>query len=471
MNEPTPSILDLTLRSFRRAFGMYSHDSTPLTDGLDPALPETDAGRVRRQIDHCLEARGGEVSARGRAAGLGEAYLALDSGGRRRFLELLAREYDLDADRVNEAIHAREQAQDRVSQRRTEAELRDVLVPPRIKLLRQFNGLSQGVKFLVDMRAELLSFASDDPELRAFDTDLHRLLTSWFDVGFLELRRITWDTSAALLEKLIEYEAVHAIRSWEDLKHRLEADRRCFAFFHPNMPGEPLIFVQVALVDGMSNSVQSLLDENAPMGAAEDANAAIFYSISNCQDGLAGVGFGNFLIKRVVSDLVHDLPNLKTFATLSPIPGFRGWLARAMLDADSKLLSDSESATVAAVTGTTGNAERALATVLEQTGWQDDEKTEAAMRPILLRLCARYLLNERRGVGALDRVAHFHLSNGARIERINWLADTSDKGMAQSAGMMVNYCYVLDKIEQHHESYTGNGKVASNAAVRKLLKG
>ena len=240
MNDHTPGILDRTLRRFRRA---WSLGRGPLKDGVAPDLPDGDADRLRKQIDACLEARGGQVSARARAAELGEAYLVLDQTGRRRFLEILAREYDVDPAEVDTAIQARQEAGDEVDKRRAESYLREVLVPPRVKLLSQFNELSQGVKFLVDLRAELMMFAAEDMRLQALDADIHALLASWFDIGFLDLKRITWETPATLLEKLIEYEAVHAIKSWDDLKNRLGDDRRCYAYFHPRMPDEPLIFV------------------------------------------------------------------------------------------------------------------------------------------------------------------------------------------------------------------------------------
>ncbi|MCK5363143.1 MAG: malonyl-CoA decarboxylase family protein, partial [Gammaproteobacteria bacterium] len=233
MNDHAPGILDRTLRRFRRAWRLGGTGSGLLKDGVAPDLPDADADRLRRQIDACLEARGGQVSARARGADLGETYLVLNPEGRRRFLEILARDYDVSTEAVDAAIVARQEAEDEVERRRAESYLREALVPPRVKLLSQFNELSQGVKFLVDLRAELMMFAAEDVRLQALDADIHALLASWFDIGFLDLKRITWETPATLLEKLIEYEAVHAIRSWDDLKNRLGDDRRCYAYFHP----------------------------------------------------------------------------------------------------------------------------------------------------------------------------------------------------------------------------------------------
>jgi len=468
MNDHAPGILDRTLRRFRRAWRLGGMGSGLLKDGVAPDLPDSDADRLRRQINDCLEARGGQVSARARAADLGETYLVLNADGRRRFLEILAREYDVNSASVDEATAARQQAKDEAGRRSAEIYLRGTLVPPRVKLLGQFNELSQGVKFLVDLRAELMMFAAEDVRLQALDADIHALLASWFDIGFLDLKRITWETSATLLEKLIEYEAVHAIRSWDDLKNRLGDDRRCYAYFHPRMPDEPLIFVEVALVKGISDNIQGLLDEEAPPGDPEDADTAIFYSISNCHLGLAGVNFGNFLIKRVVDDLVRDLPNLKTFATLSPIPGFRDWVSEHTDGHQMKLFEDSEFQSLEAVTGE-ADPVAAIESLLEQPDWINRSDLTSILEPILMRLCARYLVQSRNGQRARNRVAHFHLANGARIERIDWLADTSPRGLAQSAGLMVNYRYKLEDIERNHEAYTGKGEVIAGPTVRKLL--
>jgi len=270
------------------------------------------------------------------------------------------------------------------------------------------------------------------------------------------------------LEKLIAYEAVHEIQGWNDLKNRLEADRRCFAFFHPRMPDEPLIFVEVALVNGMAGNIHALLDESAPLGDANTADAAIFYSISNCHRGLAGISFGDFLIKRVVELLTAELPRLKIFSTLSPVPGFRAWLDKQRQRPD--LLQPIEAKALALATGN-GSAGPDLLQLLDRPGWHDDAVLSGVLRDPLLRLCAQYLLQEKgRGNRAADPVAHFHLTNGARVERLNWLGDTSEKGLQQSAGVMVNYLYRLDHIEANHEAYRGEGKVAAASGVRHLLR-
>jgi len=309
--------------------------------------------------------------------------------------------------------------------------------------------------------------------LAALERDLKRLLASWFDVGFLELRRITWDSPASLLEKLISYEAVHAINSWTDLKHRLGKDRRIFAFFHPKMPDEPLIFVQVAFVNGIAGNIQVLLDESTPSLDPQEADTAIFYSISNAQAGLAGISFGDFLIKRVVQLLLSEFKGLKTFATLSPLPGFRKWLeAEFKTEADKTLVSltPTERKSLSLADGAVDRV--ALSALLERADWREDARLAEPLAKILQRLSAVYLVEAKRRPGvALDPVARFHLSNGARIERLNPLANISDDGMAQAYGMMVNYRYKLKDIEANHEAYRGEGEVRTSSAVQGLLKG
>jgi malonyl-CoA decarboxylase len=461
------SLLDRTLV---RLVNMWRDLSDTVTGTVDASLSaDGDIRRLRDQMRACLDARGGEVSARGRAAALGQTYLGLDGRGRERFLRVLAGAFDVDRKQVDSAVKALLECP---PERRPHAEavLRDALEPPRIRLLMQFNALPEGVKFLVDLRAELMAHARKDGTLAALDEDLRRLLSSWFDIGFLELRRITWNAPATLLEKLINYEAVHEIRSWEDLKNRLDSDRRCFAFFHPRMPDEPLIFVEVALVNGLADNVTVLLDESAPLvDPKRNANTAIFYSISNAQRGLAGISFGGFLIKRVVDLLAGELPGLRNFATLSPIPGFRQWLD-AKLDAREPLLPAAEARKLTEATKV-GNDADALRFALNLPDWRSNSALTDALQAPLVRLCAHYLVNEKgRGDRARDPVAHFHLTNGARVERINWLADTSERGLRASAGLMVNYLYELDRIEENHERYTGEGRVTASSAVTRLLK-
>jgi malonyl-CoA decarboxylase len=424
---------------------------------------------LEAQMQACLAGRGGEVSARNRAAKLAQTYLTQDEAGRKEFLRTLAG-FDSDADAVASAYSKVQAASDPAERATAKAALRRALEPPRLKLLTQFTSIPDGRKFLVDLRGSLLKVRGTDKLLTALDADLRGLLAAWFDIGFLELQRIDWNSPAALLEKLVDYEAVHAIRSWRDLKNRLDSDRRCYAFFHPRMPGEPLIFVEVALVKGLSGSVQDLLDEKAPVQDTARADTAIFYSISNCQAGLAGISFGNFLIKRVVEELSSEFRNLKTFATLSPIPEFRRWLDPRLAKDEPGLLSDDEASSLAsAFPAETGCA--ALAGILGKRHWWRDVALRKTAEPVLTRLAARYLMVEANGKRAKDPVAHFHLSNGARVERLSMAGDTSDKGAKESATLMVNYLYDPGKIEDWHEDYAGEGKRNASTAVRKLARG
>ncbi len=473
MATPQPSrLFDRTLRHLRERWReIAGANRVRLTgDAFHPELPDPDLARVRERMRECIEGRGGEVSARARAADLGRLYLALDDSGRRRFLGLLARDFGPDHAAIAEAAQGLLDAgADPRALAHAEARLRDALAAPRLRLLTQFNVLPEGVKFLVDLRAVVMRLARDDVEMAGLDEEMRRLLASWFDVGFLDLRRITWDSAAALLEKLIGYEAVHAIRSWQDLKNRLDSDRRCFAFFHPRMPEEPLIFVEVALVRAMADNIQVLLDEAAePLDPAE-ASAAIFYSISNAQRGLAGISFGSFLIKRVVDELAAAFPRLQVFATLSPMPGFRAWLDPLLADGTHDLFAPLEAQALMKLADTSSGA-AGLAKLL--TGdWATDEAARQAVQAPLMRLGARYLVRETRPDGRpRDPVARFHLANGARIERLNWLADTSEKGLSESTGLMVNYLYRQSEIEANHEAYEGEGRVTVSGAVSGLLK-
>ena len=425
---------------------------------------------IEQQMRSCLEGRGGEVSARNRAAGLAQTYLSLDEAGRIEFLHTLCG-FDSDPEVVAAAFASVQSQTDPAGRAAATAGLRRALEAPRLRLLSQFTTIPEGMKFLVDLRALLLTRTRGNKQLAALDSDLRGLLASWFDLGFLDLARIDWSSPAALLEKLVAYEAVHAIRSWTDLKNRLDSDRRCYAFFHPRMPNEPLIFVEVALVTGLAGSVQTLLDEAAPLLDPNGADTAIFYSISNCQRGLAGISFGNFLIKRVAELLSAEFRNIKTFATLSPIPGFRAWLDETLKKDAPPPFSEEETAALRAAIPDAETGAAALAAILKRRGWFNNPELLAATEPVLARLCAGYLLTASAGKRARDPVAHFHLSNGARVERINTLGDTSDKGSKESATLMVNYLYDLLKIEDWHEDYAGEGKRNASVAVRRLARG
>lgn len=469
-NDQPTNFIDRTLSNLRQAWSGLSDSTRYMITGLPrPELPEDDLERVRQQMEDCLTVRSDEVSARARAAGLGRTYLALDETGQLRFLKLLAENYGVDRPAVDDAIEGVRAAKDAEARARAEAKLRRALEPRWRRLLKRFTTLPEGVKFLVDMRVVMLEHARSEPAIKALSDDLKEMLAAWFDVGLLELKQITWESPATILEKLIAYEAVHEIRSWDDLKNRLDSDRRCFAYFHPAMPAEPLIFVEVALLPDMAANVADILDADAPMGDVSAATTAIFYSISNAQKGLVGISFGNFLIKRVVELLKHDFPNLKKFATLSPIPGLAKWTAKT-LEENSFELTNQERKALGQVADGKTDAEL-LTSALGRSGWHEDEHLAAALQGPITRMAAQYLYGDRRADGkAKDPVAHFHLSNGARMERLNWLGDTSKKGLAQAHGMMINYLYRLSDIETNSGAYSATGKIAVSSSVKPLVR-
>lgn len=410
--------------------------------------------QAQRRADRLGELLRTLISERGEATGAALArralalYRVLDAPGRSHFFQILARDFSPDRERVLEAAQAYHRDPSPVNLASLEREAE----PPRQEVFRRMNMAPGGTTLLVDLRAALLEEMKRRPELIVVDHDLTHLLGSWFNRGFLELRRIDWSTPAAILEKLIAYEAVHEIRGFPDLKRRLERDRRCFAFFHPALPDEPLIFVEVAFVNEMPNEVAPILALESAVVDPRRARCAVFYSITSCQPGLKGISFGNFLIKQVAADLQSELPNLKTFATLSPIPGLRAWARKALEDMQH---------------GT--DETQGLRATLFALASENSTPPEAA-RESLTGLAAWYLTRERSGVQAADAVARFHLGNGARLERINWAADPSPKAVAQSFGIMVNYVYDLDQVERNHEEYVNKRRVVASPSVERLAR-
>jgi malonyl-CoA decarboxylase len=411
----------------------------------------------RQAIAACLDAAGSEVVGRLHAIELAARYQELTSEERQQFLTLLADEFGPAPDAIATAIENWESVRDTGARIDAQRQLRRALRPPYRRLFTQFHAVPDRAKFLVDLRADLLAIVSRSPQLQALDDALVFVLRSFFDFGFLKLEQITWNSSAALLEKLVAYEAVHAIRSLEDLRNRLDSDRRCYALFHPSMPGEPLAFVEVALVGGLANSIQGLLDEKAPVGDPHAADTAIFYSISSPQRGLRGISFGEYLIRGAARRLRQDLPQLETFATLSPIPGFRVWLEnRLARDGDDFVLQ-------------TDPVRKRLQEILEDRESLRDAGSEAALASTLEKLCARYFHATRADGTPIDPVARFHLRNGARIEAIHAHADTSHKGLRQSLGLMVNYRYVPETLESNQATYETEQAIHAADAVRSLL--
>jgi malonyl-CoA decarboxylase len=392
----------------------------------------------------------GEASGTAMARGVLDRYRHLDEVGRLSFFETLARNYGPDRERLAQAIETwRAQPSDEDA-----SDLHFASEPRRQELIRRLNRAPGGTSALVAMRADLLRLMNGHKDLAALDRDVVHLLSSWFNRGFLVLRRIDWQTPANILEQIIRYEAVHEIRDWDDLRRRIDpADRRCYAFFHPALVDDPLIFVEVALTEAIPGAIAPLLAEDRAPVPIERARTAVFYSISNTQRGLGGISFGSFLIKQVVEELRRELPKLENFVTLSPVPGFMQWLKQA----SDVPVSDEE---------------RALLENLEKPDWFEDTELTSQLRAVLEPLAAHYFLKARTSKGRLiDSVARFHLGNGARLERIDWLGDLSPKGLRESAGLMVNYLYRLEDIEKNHEAYANQGEVIASGAVRKLLKG
>ena len=388
----------------------------------------------------------GEASSVALAREIIELYGRMAGSERTAFFERVVSEFGPKAD----AIVAAAQAFIATRQAAAYDRLAAAVEPPAQELFRRLNTAPGAIRVIVKMRGDLLTLLDDRPHLQPLDRDLQHLFHSWFNPGFLEFERISWRTSAAVLERLIEYEAVHEITGWDDLRRRLGDDRRCFAFFHPVLPDEPLIFVEVALTRGLPDAIGPLLE--APLaGAAGPANTAVFYSINNCQRGLVGITFGNFLIKQVVDSISAELPEVGVFATLSPVPGFRRWLEETLHDPGSPLLAPSERRQLAGL------------------AWIPDDLRQPAVKSLLLGLCAHYLLEARRNGHAADPVARFHLGNGASIERILGGADLSEKGVRQSAGIMVNYLYRAEDIIANHEAYVHETRIAASTSVKRLL--
>jgi malonyl-CoA decarboxylase len=421
----------------------------------NPDDPRVRAARTRdvdRTIELCraLLTERGEVSGARVAAEVLGAYQRLSEEEVEWFFDRLVTTFSVDAETVRQAAAAY----------RLDASpanllaLQEAVEPPRQELFRRCNMAPGGTAVLVEMRRRLLRTLGDHPHRAEIDADLTHLFRSWFNRGFLTLARIDWQTSAVVLERLIQYEAVHQIQGWHDLRRRLESDRRCYAFFHPALPQEPLIFIEVALTRAVTAQVQPLLDPDSRVDDPARATCAIFYSITNCQQGLRGVSFGNVLIKQVVDDLGKEFPNVRTFATLSPIPGFRSWLAERAATAPESI----------------SPALARLVAKGDDIAAADIAAVPGALREEMMQRCARYLISMDDGRGVQDPVARFHLANGARLERLNWMGDTSATGLRRSYGLTVNYEYRLAHLERNHDAYANQFRVASSTAFRQLTK-
>ncbi|MGA7104364.1 MAG: malonyl-CoA decarboxylase [Candidatus Deferrimicrobiaceae bacterium] len=437
-------------RFLRNLFRSFSENVGGLLDRLGPA--KTGKKDILPLAETLLSGRG-EASDVAVARQFLTAYDGLTEGAVLSFLTLLDRQFGPDQARLDQALsNLRDKPTAKAAR-----EMYEAAEPKRLELFRRINLAPGGTKGLLQMREDVLRNLSAHAELASVDEDFKHLFASWFNPGFLVLRRLDWTTPANILEKIIRYEAVHEIANWDDLRRRLEpADRRCFAFFHPTMEDEPLIFVAVALTSDVPEAIAPLLADHRNPIPAGDAACAVFYSISNCQVGLKGVPLGDFLIKQVVEELKQELPSLKTFVTLSPVPDFMRWLTQER----GKEASDH-----------VAEGDKPLLALLDRPDWHLDEDAANSLKSVLFPAVAAYLLVVRTESGKpIDPVARFHLSNGARLERIHWLSDLTPKGLRQNAGFMVNYLYELDRIERNREAFDQHGEIASSHAVRKHLR-
>ena len=418
-----------------------------LTSPASPARQRQvrDAGQVIAACRTLLSTRG-EASGVRRAADVLNAYRSLEPAALHDFFERLASEFSPDSAEIERAADAYKTESSQANLVRLQA----AVEPPRQELFRRLNLAPGGTALLVQMRAQLLEHLNDHPQWTVIATDLAHLFRSWFNRGFLVLQRIDWRTPAIVLERLIQYEAVHQIQDWRDLHRRLEADRRCYGFFSPALPDDPLIFIEIALTRGMPAMVQPLLDPDTAISDPAKADHAVFYSITNCQKGLRGVSLGALLIKQVAEDLGRDLRWLRTSATLSPVPGFSKWLAGGEFPAGKRVSPE-------------------LATLIDRLKQGEaPDVSNRALQTEITRLCAYYLLQAKRGAAPLDSVARFHLANGARLERLNWMGDTSATGLGSSLGFTVNYVYRLGEVEDNHEAYVKEHRVVASRALQQL---
>ena len=428
-------------------------------EALSPRVLRRTLGALQAIVDSQIS----EVEGGRRAGDLALWYDTATLAQRRDCWLLMSEQFAPDPKKVQAARGQYDAAQNTPDEGAAEIRLRRALVSPRTRLLQRFAVSSGGMRFLVQMRCELLPHLKTEKRLLALDAELENLFSTWFDIAFLELRRISWDSPASLIEKLIKYEAVHDIRDWNDVKNRLDSDRRCYGFFHPQLLNEPLIFVEVALLHALPQAIFPLLDESAAAEDISKATTAIFYSISNTQPGLRGVSFGDSLIKRVVETLKVEFPSLKTFATLSPIPGLRPWLSKnagAMLD---KLDAKARTALAQSV-GTEAITAPQLLVAFDKPLALD---AKSPLGHMLMQCAAHYLTCEMVDGKPVDPVARFHLGNGARIERLNWVGDPSTKGIKQSFAMMVNYVYDLQRLDKYRTGF-GKGKIAASRDIQGL---
>ena len=446
-----------------RARSTHERLKATLRQGNEAQSPRV-LRRTLQELQAIIDPRVGEVEGGRRAKAIAAWYVDATAALRRDLWLLMSEQFVADPQKVKAAQAQFAAAVGTADEAVAEVNYRRATVSRRRRLLQRFSVYPGGIQFLVDLRADMQPSLKQDKRLLALDVEMEYMFSTWFDVGFLDLRRISWDSPASLIEKLIKYEAVHDIKSWADVKNRLDSDRRCYGFFHPRLPDVPLIFVEVALVDAMASDITPLLDELAADANLASATTAIFYSISNTQAGLRGVSFGDSLIKRVVESLKDEFPRLKTFATLSPIPGFRSWLAKNA----TVLLGGLDEKECAALGRAVGFEPPGAIHFLSAAEHALQLPEKSPVRQMLMRCAAHYLGQALDDGKPLDPVARFHLGNGARIERLNWAGDPSVKGLKQSYGVMVNYLYDLNRLDKHR-SQLALGKIPVSGAVQQLF--
>lgn len=428
----------------------------------EEALSPRALRRTLEELQAIIDTRVSEVEGGRRAQALADWYANALPAERHDMWLLMSEQFVADPQKIKKAQAQFAAAVGTPDEGAAEVIYRRATVSPRRRLLQRFSVNHDGIRFLIAMRAEMQPVLKTDKRLLALDVEMEYMFSTWFDVGFLELRRISWDSPASLIEKLIKYEAVHDIKDWADVKNRLDSDRRCYGFFHPRLEGEPLIFVEVALMDSMADCITPLLDEAKAPDDLSRATTAIFYSISNTQPGLRGVSFGDSLIKNVVETLKAEFPKLKVFATLSPIPGLRAWLGRNAGRLADELRPKPRAALAQALGAEPETA--SLIAAFEQAQGLDDK---SPVRRFLLHCAACYLARELKDGRPLDPVARFHLGNGARVERLNWAGDPSSNGLRQSYGLMVNYLYDLKRLDKHR-SQLAQGQIPTSGLIEDL---
>jgi malonyl-CoA decarboxylase len=440
-----------------------SRKVTKLQEVITPLLVAKTSRRTLEELKAIIDPNVSEVEGGKRAKRVADWYAKAPVEYKRECWLLMSEHFMADPEIAKKAQAKYAAAIGTAEEAVAEVRLRKSTVSPRRRLLQRFSVFPEGIQFLVNMRAEILPSLKSDKRLLALDAEMEYMFSTWFDVGFLELRRISWDSPASLIEKLIKYEAVHDIKSWADVKNRLDSDRRCYGFFHPRMPNEPLIFVEVALLHDIASSILPLLDESADAEDLNKSTTAIFYSISNTQAGLRGVSFGDSLIKNVVETLKMEFPKLKTFATLSPIPGFKAWLSKnaaTMLEQ----LDEKELTKLGKAVGFQPPTAEHFMFALDKVSELD---AESPIAQVLQSCAAHYLGREMNDGEPVDPVARFHLGNGARIERLNWAGDPSAKGLKQSYGLMVNYLYDLKRLDKHR-NMLAQGKIPVSGDIEAL---